>query len=296
MQDKNVQEILDKLSIFNNIYEAIRFVDPVLKKVVTKNDYEITELPIKCYDFWRKNKICDNCISIRSYNENKTFVKLEYLAGKIYMVASAPVHLDGRTIVIELMNEVTDSMIFVNGDHDNSLEVYSMIDNINDLVLKDPLTHVFNKRYISERLPIDILSAAFSNQHISVIMVDIDCFKEINDTFGHLAGDEILKVFADKISTCLQRENDWVARFGGEEFLVCLPGSDTKKSIEIAEIMRKVIGENEIIFRNNKIKITASFGVFSIKPKHDCKVETIIEEADKMLYKAKSKGRNRVEF
>ncbi len=126
-------------------------------------------------------------------------------------------------------------------------------------------------------------------------MADIDFFKIVNDTYGHLAGDEVLKSFADTLSGGLKRESDWVSRFGGEEFLVCLPGAGIQRASEVAEKLRKAIESKEILFNGNRINITASFGVCSIKPIQGSKIESFIECADKMLYAAKNNGRNRVE-
>lgn len=296
MYDKEVQDIIDKLAVFDKMYEVMRFVDPVLKKVVIYKNNKVNEHAAQCFDFWGKNKICENCISIRALNENKTFVKIEYTPDKVFMVTAIPYELDERRIVIELLKDTTNSMIFKNGEYENTSEIYAMIDSMNNLALKDPLTNTYNRRYINERLPVDLIGTALSNQEISIIMADIDFFKKVNDTYGHLAGDEVLKIFARTISCCLKREGDWLARFGGEEFLICLPGAGITKSADIAEKMRREIESKEIVSGNNRIKITASFGVCSARPAQDSKMESLIEEADKKLYLAKNNGRNRVEY
>ncbi|MHC1719886.1 MAG: GGDEF domain-containing protein [Clostridiaceae bacterium] len=296
MYDQEVQKILDKSKIFDKLYGDIRFVDPVAKKVISYHDNTLSELAIKCFDFWEKNKICDNCVSVRAYNENKIFIKIEYTPKRVFMVTAIPFDLEDRKIVIELLKDATDSMIYDYGEHESSSEIYSMIHNMNNLILKDPLTGIYNRRYINEKLPIDIVNAALSGQDISIIMADIDIFKKVNDTYGHLAGDEVIKNFAGTISGCIKRESDWVSRFGGEEILICMPGAKLEKAVEIAEKMRKQVEDKEIIFNNKKIRITASFGVNTIKPIQSSNLQSFIEGADKMLYLAKNNGRNRVGF
>jgi len=295
MYDKELTDILNKLITFDKMYEIIRLVDPVAKKVMNYKDSNLDELELECFDIWGKNKICDNCISIRAYSENKTFVKIEYSAGKIFMVTAMPIELNHRRIVIELLKDITNSMLVDHGEHTNSTEIYAMIDGINKQALKDPLTGIYNRRFINEKLPIDLISTELSNQSISLIMADIDFFKKVNDTYGHLAGDEVIKRFAELISEFVKRENDWVSRFGGEEFLICLPGAPLEKALEIAEIMRAKTENNDIRYNDSKIKITASFGVCSIKPDKGSRIEDFIECADRSLYKAKNNGRNRVE-
>lgn len=296
MYDKEVQEILDKLLVFDKMYDVIRLVDPVAKKLISYKNNTISELAIKCFDLWEKDKICENCISIRALYENKTYVKIEYNHEKIFMVTAIPYELEDRKIVIELFKDATNSMVFGSEEHENSSEVHSMIDSMNNLVLKDPLTSIYNKRYINERLPIDLISAALSKKDISIIMADIDFFKKVNDTYGHLAGDEVLKSFANTISGCIDSDSDWVSRFGGEEFLICLNGAGLEKTIEVAEKMRAEVEAKEIELNKNTTRITASFGVYTMKPVLESKVEHFIEFADKKLYAAKNNGRNRVEY
>ncbi len=199
--------------------------------------------------------------------------------------------------MVELLKDTTDSIVFgaSKENDENKSEMYALIDSLNKLALKDPLTGIYNRRYIDEKLPVDLISALLSDQSLSILIADIDFFKKINDTYGHLTGDYTLKSFADILTRCIKRGSDWVARYGGEEFLVCLPGAKLERAVEIAEAMRKAIEENVIIHGEHTIKITASFGVCSIKPTPGFNIESLIECADKKLYVAKNNGRNRVE-
>ncbi len=104
-------------------------------------------------------------------------------------------------------------MVLGKGNHS---EIYDMIDSMSNLALKDTLTGIYNRRYINEKLPVDLISASLSEQSLSIIMVDIYFFKKINDTYGHLTGDCTLKIFAETLSGCIRRESDWVSRYGGE--------------------------------------------------------------------------------
>lgn len=295
MYDQEVKELLDRLEVFNKMYELIRFVDPLKKKVISYKNNKITELDTKCFNVWENNKICDNCISMRAYNENQSYVKIEYTPEKIYMVTSTPVDIGNKKLVLELMKDTTGSMFFSNEVNGTNVDIHKMIDNLNSLSYKDQLTGLFNRRYINEKLPIDLINAVLSKQSISMIMADIDHFKKVNDTYGHLTGDLVLKEFAGTISESTKRESDWVSRYGGEEFLICLPGADLEKAMEIAENIRQVVEGIEIHNGQQTIKITASFGVYSINPSEGDSVETLIEQTDQKLYVAKNNGRNRVE-
>ena len=108
-------------------------------------------------------------------------------------------------------------MVFRNGNenNDNNSEIYAMIDSMNNLGLKDSLTGIYNRRYINEKLPIELTIASLSEQSVSIIMVDIDFFSKVNDTYGHITGDCTLKSFAETLSGCIKRDSDWVVRRGG---------------------------------------------------------------------------------
>jgi diguanylate cyclase (GGDEF)-like protein len=294
MYDKEILDIFDRLKIVEKLYDHIRLVDPVLMRVISNGDKE-TELQMNCFAFWNRNEVCNNCVSIKAYNDDQTYVKLEYNNQEIYMVTAIPVQLADRKVVVELLKNVTGSMVFQGSNAVNETTVTGMIENINLIASKDALTGIFNRRYIYEKLPADLVNAIIANRRLAVVMTDIDHFKYVNDTYGHLTGDYVLKTFAELLTRNLKRETDWVARYGGEEFLICIPGASKDVALEIAEHMRKALEETVMSFNGSSFKITASFGVCHLVPTNDMKIEDIIECADKNLYLAKNNGRNRVE-
>ncbi|MDD2371283.1 MAG: GGDEF domain-containing protein [Firmicutes bacterium] len=298
MEEIGIDEILNKLDIFEKSYEIIRIVDPVMKKVLTNNKNPVPKLDFNCFDFWGNSKVCDNCISIRSYNDNKTYVKFEYTENSIFLVTAIPYEFNGRRVVIELLKDATDSLVLnINEDGlGEKSEIYELINNMNKGATRDPLTGLYNRRYINEKLPLDIINMLLSDHNLSVIMADIDFFKNVNDTYGHLAGDDVLKIFAQTLLGSISRSSDWIARYGGEEFLICLPGANQAVAIKIIEGMRKAVEDKEMIFGENKLKITASFGICSLKPTNLDSMESMIKMADEKLYLAKENGRNRIEY
>lgn len=135
----------------------------------------------------------------------------------------------------------------------------------------DGLTNIFNRR--------------------AFILIDLDNFKLVNDTYGHSTGDLVLKDFSSKIGGQL-RSNDLFGRFGGEEFAIMLPGSDTKTSDEVAERLRKTIEESSTI---ENIKYTISLGIITLIPNENTYIDLLYKLSDNVsLYEAKQKGRNRV--
>ncbi|MDP3387321.1 MAG: GGDEF domain-containing protein [Eubacteriales bacterium] len=291
------EALIKQLTTFEKMYEQTRVVDPISKKeIYVKGKYEETrtETLESCYDIWGTGETCKNCISMRAYNENETFIKIETSPDKIIMVTAIPVKIGERIVVVELLKNVTQSMILGEIKLIEGLEIKKLLDQANVAVVTDELTQIYNKRYIIERLPVDIAIAQLENQPLSLLMADIDHFKEINDTYGHLAGDRILKEFAQILKKNTRQGKDWVARFGGEEFIVCLTGTDKEIAWTVAERMRKSIEDNVFNYDGEKIKLTSSFGLHTLGLEELIDYEMLIQTTDKKLYEAKNTGRNKV--
>lgn len=157
----------------------------------------------------------------------------------------------------------------------------------------DKLTGVFNRNYFGDVLEAEFKRAKALHSHFSVIMLDIDHFKKINDTSGHNGGDYVLSQLGLLLKNAGLRERDMVGRWGGEEFLVILNDSDLEKAQDVAERLRKKIEEQAFVFDGKQIPVTASMGVASLKKDHHSTPD-LIREADNALYDSKKAGRNRV--
>ncbi|PID38455.1 MAG: GGDEF domain-containing protein [Deltaproteobacteria bacterium] len=158
------------------------------------------------------------------------------------------------------------------------------------LTTVDGLTQVYNKRYFLEVLEREISRGHRYGRDLSLIMFDIDHFKSVNDTFGHLAGDYVLKHLASVIKERIRRE-DIMARYGGEEFAIILPEIDGDNSRRFAEKIRRIVERTTFRFEDTKIPITISIGVATAGPDTGGPTE-FIRESDEKLYEAKRRGRN----
>jgi diguanylate cyclase (GGDEF)-like protein len=156
----------------------------------------------------------------------------------------------------------------------------------------DGLTQIYNKRYFLETLEREISRSHRYRRELSLIMFDIDHFKKINDTYGHLAGDYVLKQLASVIKARIRRE-DIMARYGGEEFTIILPEIDIFNAAQFADKIRKLVEKTVFKFEETKIPVTISVGVSSINTDLTNPLD-FIKIADDKLYQAKSEGRNKV--
>ncbi len=287
--------ILDKIKVFEKMYDVMRIVNPVKKEVSELREGILCKKEFTCYNFWEKQGVCDNCISMRAYNENDTMVKMEYKDKMVYMVTAIPISFQGEKLIVELLKDATNSLFMQYGEQGNEMMMLSTIEQINQDVIRDKLTGLYNRRFIDERLAADLIKSSISNEPLSIIFADLDFFKSINDTYGHIAGDQVLREFADELKKYIHSENDWVARYGGEEFLVCLTNTDINSARSVAEEIRINIMKKKFLINNESINVTVSLGVHTVYNENQClTVDGVIEIADKNLYRAKAEGRNRV--
>ena len=174
----------------------------------------------------------------------------------------------------------------------------SAVDEIHLMSIIDPLTGIYNRGYINRRLPQEIRRAHRFGRDLALVLCDIDHFKGVNDTYGHLVGDVVLKSFARYLAGSIRQEVDWAGRYGGEEFLIVLPETHLDGALVLVERIRRTFESTPIETSGKTIGITSSFGVACFSPgtcKEVITPEAFLQEADNLLYRAKSGGRNRVE-
>jgi diguanylate cyclase (GGDEF)-like protein/PAS domain S-box-containing protein len=190
--------------------------------------------------------------------------------------------LNGRVIVA---HDVTERKLLVN--HLNQLTKKLL-----DQATRDPLTGVFNRRFLAEALDKEIAKAARENTSISVVMMDVDHFKKFNDTYGHKCGDSVLQDLANFLAAN-SRQGDIVCRYGGEEFVILMPNASESHAFERAETWRREYSAKGLHFEGQELHITFSAGI-ATHTTNNQKGEAILHAADSALYQSKSNGRNQV--
>jgi diguanylate cyclase (GGDEF)-like protein/PAS domain S-box-containing protein len=192
-----------------------------------------------------------------------------------------PKLLDGRRVVLSLAVDVTERR--------------RLDENLQTLATTDPLTDLPNRRQFLARLTEEFLRVQrLDNQPSSVLMLDLDLFKGVNDTYGHAAGDAVLQNFARLMQNSI-RKIDTAGRLGGEEFAIILPGADSVAAIASAERLREIVATTPFVQNGKTIPLTVSIGVATIGS-GDCNEGATLIRADHALYRAKRNGRNRVEI
>jgi diguanylate cyclase (GGDEF)-like protein len=164
---------------------------------------------------------------------------------------------------------------------------------LRELAVVDELTGLYNRRFFERRLAYEFERFKRYSHPLSILIIDVDYFKKVNDTYGHNAGDEVLRHLAQHAQTTL-RKIDIVARYGGEEFVAILPDTDQSGALTAAERLRVAISSTSVRFGEDEICITISGGIVTISREFSGDVESLIRFADQALYQAKAQGRNRI--
>ena len=220
----------------------------------------------------------------------------------------------GSDVILEDLNsangtlvngELVSQRVLKNGDKisigSNTVVRFSFNDTLDEsfqqkmieAALRDGLTRAFNKRYFLERLETEYAYARRHHAELSLLLFDIDFFKKINDTYGHLAGDAVLVQLSSIIQSMLRTE-DVFARYGGEEFAILARGTSLAKAATLAERIRARVEETHFAFESARIPVTISVGVAGLPESQASTPQELVGDADSALYEAKRSGRNRV--
>ncbi|HEB93007.1 MAG TPA: diguanylate cyclase [Gammaproteobacteria bacterium] len=179
--------------------------------------------------------------------------------------------------------DVTDTSIY-------QQQLTALTQELREVSNRDGLTQLFNRRYIEETLSKEFKRAQRYAHPLTVILTDIDHFKQVNDIHGHLAGDEVLRIISRRLLSNL-RDTDILGRYGGEEFLIVLPNTGTKGGKVLAERLRHAIESEPVAFGDIHLNINISLGITELR-EDGCDYEQLIGEADQALYHSKEGGRN----
>ncbi len=263
--------LIDKGGIvqdFNSAATKLGFIDLKYGYNLQLNNFFTMEI----------NKAISNNLTSFEYTYKSQYNFLSYYKVNISNLNSSFNKIQGKAIII---NDITDVM--------------SLMEKLEHRATYDYLTNLRNRGFIIESGIREIEVANRNSTPLTFIMVDIDNFKSINDTYGHKIGDKVLIEVANRLKS-ISRAIDIIGRYGGEEFLIVCPTTTKEDGINTAERLRKSIFDTEITVVNIKINISCSFGVHTYSEKIQTNIDELIEKSDKALYDAKDRGKNMVCF
>ena len=267
------QQVAEEAKMLEKVFDVVRFLEGDFFEQMQDDPRIGVKIGMcQCYDFWKKNKPCENCTSMKAYAEKKQKTKLEFLDADVFLVISRYLEIDDEACVMELVKHLDNDTLI---DTDGRDKLVGKLQGYQNKLYIDPVTGVYNRRYFEDEIRNMQNSAG-------VAMIDLDDFKLYNDIYGHDMGDQVLCIVADVIKNCI-RKTDKLIRYGGDEFLLILSdmvrGTLRGKLLQIQEAI-----ENATIPNCPRLKLTASIGgVIS----EDGKIDEAIAKADQLMYKAK---------
>lgn len=269
------QQAEERMLQYENVFSVVRLLDAetILNAAKGKNQ-NISAEPCRCFDFWETGKWCSNCVSLKALEEKNKKTKLEFRENNVYQVTAHYVEVDGKPKVMELIQYLDEADIV---DIDGSERLFTKLNGFQDELYRDVLTGIYNRRYYEDQLRKQILPAG-------IAMIDLDDFKLYNDTCGHNAGDLALTTVAGVIRGMIRRTTDILIRYGGDEFLLVMPGV---KEEDFAQKLRQI--QNEVHSKEvpgfSRLQLSVSIGGV-LSEEH--KIENAVEMADKLMYRAKN--------
>ncbi len=271
-----MQQAQEKMKVYEEVFDIVRLLDEnsigkIKKKDV--NDNDISMLPCECYSFWNKTHPCDNCISLKAFEEKSQRTKLEFLNSDIYEVISKYVEIDGKPYVMELLKQLDDDTMLDLEGHDKLLSKLTMY---TEKLYKDAITGAYNRSYYEDEIKT-------VNSSAGVAVIDLDDFKLYNDTYGHNAGDIVLATVAKTIRKSI-RKNDIFVRYGGDEFVLVMPKIEEETFNKKLEEIKNNIHSADIP-GYTRLKLSVSIG--GVIAKNET-VEGAVARADKLMYQAKN--------
>lgn len=272
------QELLAQIPVYQ--YHFYRIVD--MQSHVVYDYHEQTLIPIKetCYETWGRTEPCINCSSCRAIRQQKHIIKLEYFQKKVYLIHSYPIQILDAWYSLELLEDVSESFILHAEEHEKYEEIRTILTGVNELLIKDAFTHLYNKQFLIDKLPFFMERAQKQQTPLAISIMDVDHFKQVNDTYGHLFGDKVILKIAEVLGSHM---NDTVhaIRLGGDEFLIIFENCTKAQAQQQCEIMMTQI--HDCAFQEHSTyHISMSCGVCQWENEES--YDSLLDRTDRSMY------------
>ena len=252
---------------------------------------------IKQHDRPKTSRFIDDCIHKSLFSGYLEFRGITKSGRTVWLEASGtPAQWGGREATLHFMRDITERKEIELDQADTIRSLRSKKDDLERLSYIDPLTGVGNRRYFDQMVSAEWKRAGRESWPLGIIILDVDYLKTINDNYGHQAGDECLRQVGRVLKQSLHRPGDFIARYGGDEFVILMPNTDSKGALQVAQSIQSAIIHSDIVLDQEGLQrsITASIGVAVAIPSEAGTAGGLLNAADQALYDAKAKGRNRV--
>ena len=269
-----MQEAERKMESLREVFQVVRLVDGEMlmdrEKRINAGDLSET---CQCYSFWKKDKECENCSSLLALKEQTQKIKFEFLDLQVFQVISRYVEIDGRPYVMEMIQNLDESIQI---DQEGYDKLISKLSGYNEKLYTDVMTGIYNRRFFEEKIK-------NMEDEAGIAVIDLDDFKLHNDTYGHSAGDAALITTANIIKKYI-RKTDILIRYGGDEFLLILPSIKKHIFEDKLKLIREKIHDT-VVPKYEKMQLSVSIGGAVFR---EGNIEDAIASADRQMYIAKN--------
>lgn len=283
------EDILKEISIVGKLFDYICLVNPITKdliKVLSANPLDKTDQFNKspCYSFWHNNKVCENCIALQAWQQNKPIYKFAYKDSGILFGAAIPIRVNGEYLIAEVVKDVTD-VGSVEFEGLGSSEIVNLISGRNTSIIKDAFTRLYNVEYVRQRLPIDIQIAQSENRSLTLFFIRLEHFMTVNDLLGYDVGDAIIKDFSKILKTSSRKSGNWSARYSGVKFIMVMYDLNREQAYRVCRRLHTKFSRAELKKKAGITSLTLKMG-FYISTGEEITVDDFIQRAATNIYSA----------
>ncbi len=258
---ETVDRVLGILAQGGEMYDVLRIVDPVAHKVTEHVADRATPPPYRCQGFWSPEPACPDCLTSRAFRENRRMNRIRFHKGRIYLNVAIPVPVGGRGVVVELLKDLTGSLVTMGGNNVEAGELQTLFDQIEMGASTDPLTGLLDRRTLDIRLPRELARARSTRYPLSLVLLSIDDLVPIRSRYGEVVADEAVLAVAELLKASMRSEQDWVARSADGMFLVVMRNTGHSGLHTVAERLRVRTGRIGIQHAGHSVPVSASLAV-----------------------------------
>jgi len=293
--DYSWDAIENEMNRLKKVFLNTRLVNPLCRSEISNFSGNKAVYVPKCYSLLKRKEECSNCVSERAFFTKSKEMKCEFVDGNLFLIIAQMVTVEGKEYVLEMVSKVDDIKHIIELVGFDSHEVVDYFNDMNNSLNIDELTQSYNRRYLNKNLPFLLEKAKYFHVDIAVVVIDIDDFKVINDTYGHNVGDAVLIKVVDLLNQLAHSENSFAIRYGGDEFIVV--EYSTSKEI-LQEKLERLIKDVGFInpTSDETFQVTVSIGAAFTSEFENMEMDQLIAIADCRLNESKQNGKNRIKI
>lgn len=287
---RNADQAIRNLIQDDRLFDYYRLVDAQTYETFDYRDGGWLPSHQKCYAIWERGQACRNCTSRMAAREKRLMVKMEYVNSTVFFIMSQPVYLDGRSMTLELIKDITGSLVVNDAFHQENIPVENIITQLNEIATRDPYTGLYNKRFGEQEIERLVGEFADTGRRFCTAIFDIDQFKAVNDTYGHLEGDRVIDYLVGLFQKSVRDHQACACRFGGDEFLLIF--EDAAES-DIRDRLGKVcrIFEEHVFYKDSQpYQVGLSAGILEYATCYG-DWRAYLDQVDRAMYRVKQEKR-----